>query len=101
MKVSINGEAEIDCQNVLDSETPEKSPLYIAPWKPSQMAVGVKHTMKVTAILSEGPSEITISTNRQFVLDTKAIANEGTSLRKNFLLLVFYLINYICYRNLT
>ena len=37
-----------------------------------------KHSMKVVAVLSTGLSDTTITKTREFILDTQAMANEGT-----------------------
>ena len=78
VKVSINGDTEIECTNIGDPKSNKKSPLYIAPWAPKQLPVGAKHSMKVVAVLSTGSSDTTISEKREFILDTQAMAIEGT-----------------------
>ena len=78
VKVSINDDTEIECTNIGDSNLNEKSPLYIAPWAPKQLPVGATHSMKVVAVLSTGLSDTTITKTREFILDTQAMANEGT-----------------------
>ena len=78
VKVSINGDIEIECMNIGDSKSNNKSPLYIAPWAPKQLPVGAKHSMKVVAVLSNGLSDTTMTNTREFILDTQAMANEGT-----------------------
>ena len=78
VKVSINDGTEIDCTNIVESQLNNKSPLYIAPWAPKQLPVGAKHSMKVVAVLSTGSSDTTITETREFILDTQAMANEGT-----------------------
>ena len=77
VKAVINDEPAIECHNVMESNKETTSPLYVASWSPKELPSGKKHNMKVTAILSEGSLETTITTNRQFVLDTEAMANEG------------------------
>ena len=77
VKVVINDEPEVECHNVMDSDKETTSPLYVAPWSPKELPPGKKHNMKVTAVLSNGKLETTITTNRQFVLDTQGMANEG------------------------
>ena len=78
VKVSINDGTEIDCTNIVESQLNNKSPLYIAPWAPKQLPVGAKHSMKVVVVLSTGLSDTTITKTREFILDTQAMANEGT-----------------------
>ena len=78
VKVSINEDTEIDCINIVESQSNNKSPLYIAPWAPKQLSVGAKHSMKVVVVLSTGLSDTTITRTREFILDTQAMANEGT-----------------------
>ena len=81
VKVSINDDTEIECTNIenkITNKLKEKSPLYIAPWAPKQLPVGAKHSMKVVAVLSTGSSDTTITETREFILDTQAMANEGT-----------------------
>ena len=78
VKVSINEDTEIDCINIVESQSNNKSPLYIAPWSPKQLPVGATHSMKVVAVLSTGSSDTTITETREFILDTQAMANEGT-----------------------
>ena len=78
VKVSINEDTEIDCTNIVESKSNNKSPLYIAPWAPKQLPVGAKHSMKVVAVLSTESSDTTITETREFILDTQAMAIEGT-----------------------
>ena len=78
VKVSINGDSEIECTNIGESGFDKKSPLYIAQWFPKNLPVGAKHSMKVVAVLSTGSSDTTITKTREFILDTQAMANEGT-----------------------
>ena len=81
VKVSINEDTEIECTNIGDPKSNKKSPLYIAPWAPKQLPVGAKHSMKVVAVLSRGSSDTTITETRAFILDTQAMAKEGTLAR--------------------
>ena len=78
VKVSINDDIEIECTNIGDPKSNNKSPLYIAPWAPKQLPVGAKHSMMVVAVLSSGSSDTTITETREFILDTQAMENEGT-----------------------
>ena len=78
VKVSINGDTEIECTNIGDPKSNNKSPLYIAPWAPKQLPVGAKHSMNVVAVLSTGSSDTTITKTREFLLDSQAMENEGT-----------------------
>ena len=81
--VTINDGESITCDNYVtkeNSESKDRSPLYLAAWEPKKLAVGESHSMKVIAtIANEKGSETTVTTTRQFVLDTKALDIEGKS----------------------
>ena len=81
--VTINDGESITCDNYQtkeNSESKDRSPLYLAAWEPKKLATGKSHSMKVIAtIADEKGSETTVTTTRQFVLDTKALDIEGKS----------------------